>query len=118
MGDQCKEDYGVNTDHRSTDPEATRGKAAVPDQPIYQIRVKGHLGDHWADWFEGLAISQERDGSTVLTGSIADQAALHSLLVKLRNLCLPLISVNPVAVPTSGRSLTEEEKQRLESRWG
>ncbi len=106
----------MNTDHRSTDPETTRGKAAAAsDQPIYQIRVKGHLGDHWVDWFEGLAISQEKDGSTVLTGPVADQAALHGLLVKIRNLCLPLLAVNRIAFPSQDHSPAVEEKQRCES---
>ncbi|MCP4544201.1 MAG: hypothetical protein GY832_44380 [Chloroflexi bacterium] len=63
---------------------------------IYQIRVKGHLDSHWSEWFDGLAIAHQDDGTTVLTGPIADQPALHGLLVKIRNLGLPLISVNRV----------------------
>jgi len=63
---------------------------------IYQIRIKGHLGDQWTDWFEGLTISLEEDGTTLLTGSVVDQAALHGLLKKVRDLGMPLVSVCPV----------------------
>ena len=63
---------------------------------IYQIRVKGHLGQQWMDWFDGLTITLEEDGNTLLTGPVVDQAALHSLLKKVRDSGLPLVSVNPV----------------------
>lgn len=67
------------------------------DEPMaYQIRVKGHLGAEWADWFGGLAISQEENGETLITGRALDQAALHGLFKKLRDLGLTLISVNRV----------------------
>jgi hypothetical protein len=63
---------------------------------IYQIRLKGHLGREWTDWFEGLTITLEEDGDTLLTGPVIDQAALHGLLKKVRDLGMPLISVSPV----------------------
>jgi hypothetical protein len=67
------------------------------DQPmVYQIRIKGHLGSQWTDWFEGLIITLEEDGNTLLTGTVIDQAALHGLLKKVRDLGLPLLSVNSV----------------------
>ena len=65
-----------------------------PGQPmVYQIRIKGHLGRQWTDWFEGLTITLEDNGDTLLTGSVVDQAALHGLLQKVRELGMPLISI-------------------------
>ena len=64
---------------------------------IYQIRVKGHLVDQpWSDWFQELTITLEENGEMLLTGSIVDQAALHGLLKKVRDLGMPLLSVNRV----------------------
>lgn len=63
---------------------------------MYQIRVRSHLGPEWTDWFEGLTITLEEDGNTLLTGSMLDQAALYGLLKKVRDLGLLLVSVNPV----------------------
>ena len=66
-----------------------------PSQPeVYQIRIKGHLGPQWADRFGGLSITLEDNGDTVLAGPVADQAALHGLLKKVRDLGMPLVSVN------------------------
>jgi hypothetical protein len=62
--------------------------------PCYEIRLKGHLDDRWAEWFEGLTITLEEDGDTLLTGPVVDQAALYGLLKKVRDLGMPLVSVN------------------------
>ena len=69
-------------------------KLTTSQPMVYQIRLKGHLDDQWTDWFEGLTITLEEDGNTLLSGPVADQAALHGLLKKVRDLGMPLISVN------------------------
>lgn len=63
---------------------------------IYQIRIEGHLGYRWTDWFEGLTVTLEENGDTLLTGPVVDQAALYGLLKKVRDLGLPLVSVKRV----------------------
>ena len=63
---------------------------------VCQIRIKGHLGHQSSDWFEGLTIALEENGDTLLTGLVIDQAALHGLLKKVRDLGMPLVSVSPV----------------------
>lgn len=68
---------------------STQSEQAV----VYLIRLKGQLGSQWADWFEGMSITLEDNGDTLLTGPVADQAALHGLLKKVRDLGLTLVSV-------------------------
>ena len=60
---------------------------------IYQIKVKGHVDDHWSDWFNGLTITHQDDGTTMLFGPLPDQSALHSVLDKIRDMNLPLALV-------------------------
>ena len=67
-----------------------------PEARRYEIRLAGHLDAHWASWFGGLAVSHQGDGTTVICGSITDQAALHGLLQRVRDLGLPLVSVSQV----------------------
>ena len=62
----------------------------------YEIRIKGHLDDRWAAWFGGLTLTREDNGETLLTGPVVDQAALHGLLRKVRDLGVPLLSVSRV----------------------
>ncbi len=64
---------------------------------MHEIRLEGHLDQHWADWLDGLAITHESDGTTTLSGPLADQAALHGVLNRIRDLALPIVSVQRVA---------------------
>jgi hypothetical protein len=78
----------MNESYASTDDHNEPG--------IYEIRIKGHLADRWTDWFGGLSITLEDNGETLLTGPVVDQAALHGLLKKVRDLGMPLLSVTRV----------------------
>jgi hypothetical protein len=79
---------------------------AAADEPHepggYEIRLKGHLDPRWAAWFDGLGLTHERDGTTLLRGPVVDQAALHGLLRKVRDLGLPLVSVTHSAPKRAG----------------
>ena len=90
----------------------------------YEIRLAGHLDAHWAAWFDGLAVGQESDGTTVIRGSVADQAALHGVLQRVRDLGLPLVSVTrvdidqpelpPTALDGSSNEETETDMARAQ----
>jgi hypothetical protein len=74
-----------------------RNSKTDSSQPlVYQIRLMGHLGSQWTDWFDGMKITLEEDGDTLLTGPVVDQAALYGLLKKVRDLGMPLVSVSPL----------------------
>ena len=73
-----------------------QGVSSDNHPPHYEIRVAGHLAHRWSAWFDGLAVVTDDDGTTVLRGPVVDQAALHGLLHKLRDVGLPLISLTPV----------------------
>ena len=90
-----------------------RNQKTDPGQPIvYQIRIRGHLSDQWTDWFEGLTITLEEDGDTLLTGPVVDQAMLHGLLKKVRDLGMLLISINCVEPGKPDLSSTSLEKEK------
>ena len=83
----------------------TAASAQQPDEPSqYAIRLQGHLDDEWAAWFEGLTITRAENGETVLSGPVLDQAALHSLLRKVRDLGLPLLAVSRIEPGSAGTS--------------
>ena len=80
------------------------------DEPgRYEIRLKGHLDNRWADWFEGLTITLEDNGDTLLSGPVVDQAALHGLLRKVRDLGLPLVAVIQVEPEQANGSHTNAD---------
>lgn len=70
----------------------------------YVITVRGHLDDHWSAWFEGMTITNTANGEALLTGPVTDQTALHGLLIKIRDLGLPLIAVVPASTPANDRT--------------
>ena len=83
-----------NANDRYTNMANTPNPTTEPQQRmIYQIRIQGHLGTEWTDWFEGLSITLQDNGETLLSGPVVDQAALHGLLRKVRDLGLPLLAV-------------------------
>lgn len=90
------------------DPERCHHRTASATQdhsdPIYQIRVQGCLDERWSTWLDGLAIVHEEDGTTLLCGALADQAALYGVLIKIRDLGPPLLSVQQVA-PAPGTQI-------------
>ena len=86
-------------------------QASAEDQneaELYEIRLKGHLAERWAYWFEGLTITLEDNGDTLLTGPVVDQAALHGLLKKVRDLGLPLISVMSIESEQTNASAVKQ----------
>lgn len=85
------------TDEQQLNPEADQ-------RTVYQIRIKGHLGSQWTNWFEGLIVTLEEEGSTLLSGPVVDQSALHGILKKIRDLGMPLLSVNSVETGTQDTS--------------
>jgi hypothetical protein len=76
----------------------------------YEIRVEGHLGERWAAWFDGLTTTSEDDGTTVIRGSVVDQAALHGLIQRLRDIGIPLISLTPVEDTNPTRPKRNDER--------
>lgn len=88
------------------------GSKTEPGQPtIYQIRIKGQLDSQWTDWFEGLTITLLENGDTLITGRVVDQAVLHGLLKKVRDLGMPLVSVCTVEPGAQGASEIKPSNQ-------
>ena len=82
----------------------------------YEIRLRGHLDARWAAWFDGMALTREGDGTTRLRGPVADQAALHGLLQRVRDLGLPLLSVRQVEPAQANRSDSDADTDHTRSK--
>ena len=101
------------TKYNGTDNVKRPHAKTDPGQPIvYQIRMEGHLDAPWTNWFSGLTITLEETGDTLLTGPVVDQAALFGLLKKIRDLGMPLVSLNRVD-PCTGVSSTSLENGEM-----
>lgn len=89
------------TDEQRPDPNTK--------QPaVYQIGIKGHLSQQRMEWFEGLTVTLQEDGNTLLSGTMVDQSALHGILKKVRDLGMPLLSVNPIVSAPEAKADTDE----------
>jgi hypothetical protein len=93
-----------------------KAQSDVGRPAVYQIRVESHLGTQWADWFEGLTITLEASGETLLTGPVLDQAVLYSMLRKVRDLGLSLVSVVRVEPEQADRRTPRADERGEESR--
>ena len=118
----CDQGTATTTENHERDVGPARPIVEARAQR-YEIRLQGHLGARWAEWFDGLSLSNESDGTTLISGLVADQAALHGLLQKVRDLGVPLVSVTQADLTTSttkekrhDRHWTERQ-ERSESRW-
>jgi hypothetical protein len=83
--------------------------------PLFEIRIAGHLSPQWMDWFEGLSVTLEKNGDTLLSGPVADQAALHGLLKKVRDLGMPLVSVNQVQLDEPHQDHSKQGERKVNS---
>ena len=93
--------------------QAPKGDHPGPDR--YEVRVKGHLAGRWAAWFDGLTLTPENDGTTLIEGPVVDQAALHGLLQKVRDTGMPLVSVEQVEpAPPASRTPTPTTRPPLQ----
>lgn len=93
----------MNTGHHSIEPRSSAPTVGHARVSRYEIRVRGHLGAHLASWFDGLELSDQDDGTTSMRGPVVDQAALHGLLHRLRDMGIPLVSLTelPAEAPIS-----------------
>jgi hypothetical protein len=90
----------VSADTTCSSPSGGLVISRRPNAPVYyELRVEGHLDEHWSTWFDGMALVHQDDGTTTLRGLVADQAALHGHLAKVRDLATPLISVKIIDAP-------------------
>jgi hypothetical protein len=93
--------------------QAPRGDHPGPDR--YEVRVKGHLAARWSAWFDGMTLTPESDGTTLIEGPVVDQAALHGLLQKVRDTGMPLVSVEHVEpAPPASSTTTPDNSSTLQ----
>jgi hypothetical protein len=96
---------------------ATHSSTRDPDEVgLHEIRIQGHLDTHWTDWLEGLTFTHEADGTTTLRGPLEDQAALHGVLNKIRDLALPIVSVrrmNRPSAPNDTEAMTSTTNEEM-----
>jgi len=81
-----------------------------PDGGRYEIRITGHLDDRWVHWFDGMTFDRRDDGTTLLTGDVVDQAALHGLIQRVRDLGIPLVSVSRLDTPDPTQTKKETSR--------
>jgi hypothetical protein len=111
---QRRGDSSIGGKGKRRNMSATHASTEDHDESgVYEIRIKGHLGNRWAAWFESLTITLEDNGETLLTGPVVDQAALHGVLRKVRDVGMPLISV---ARMKPGHAETSEVKETHQHR--
>lgn len=98
--------YGpiVSNDKRPANEVGVSSSADHTGIPQYEIRVKGHIPQRWTTWLDGLSLVDDSDGTTVIRGELADQAALHGVLAKLRDVGIPLVSIVQVSPESSERN--------------
>ena len=94
------------TDEQKSNPDADQ-------QTIYQFKLKGHLSQQWLNWFEGLIVTLEEDGNTLLSGTVVDQSALHGILKKIRDLGMPLLSMNLIDSNPADKTDPDQAKGNL-----
>jgi hypothetical protein len=90
--------------------------ADAAEPSVYELRIEGHLGPQWSDWFGGLTITPDAEGNTLVAGPVVDQAALHGVLKRIRDLGMPLVSVNRVARGQADAMPSDRPIERCEER--
>ena len=100
--------YGAPVTTNDRSPDTARDASPAGHPPRYEIRVKGRLGPRWTSWFDGLSLTGQDDGTTVISGPLADQAALHGVLQKLRDVGIPLLSLTELPTHPSPAHGTHE----------
>jgi len=90
-----------------------RSNLDAKQPPVYTFKIRGHLSQQWMTWFDGLTVVLEEDGNTLLSGPVIDQSALHGILKKIRDLGMPLLSMNPIDSDPSDRTDPDQAKGDL-----